>query len=427
MTESNDQIHDIIVAGAGLAGAMAVARLHDKFPQRSIVVLEKENVPGGRLRSTDEGARRWGYGLKAITADLFKAWDQILKQDPEGPDLPSYLSATCERAGILQANRLTEVGYRDLWTEKGVRAVAGGAAARDWKTMVATREKTEKNKKVDHAFGQVWEGTRKSPAGIAMEQLAHAWGIPDLWDASAGTIFTAAETSRQGAYSGKWEDAIQATFARPGLKEQLTLKTDCRVVDAKWDGDTWVLQTSQGLIKGKVLVVAQSPWDAIGWLPKGHIPDQVIVMANKAKPVSVAVLSETIASEHELPEVIFIPSEDVQVWIHDKREISFQATLDYEITMQAPEVVKAVKRLRRAKKKLQAAFPDLKLEGDHLSLLPVGWSLPPSAGERRWAEKLEKQEFQSPRLVFCGDAYGAGFDGDQNLLTSVHSAVGAVT
>ena len=49
--DKNKRVLDTIVVGGGLAGLTAAYRLRD----RDILLLEKEEIPGGRQR-----ARKWG-------------------------------------------------------------------------------------------------------------------------------------------------------------------------------------------------------------------------------------------------------------------------------------------------------------------------------------------------------------------------------
>lgn len=420
MSNQQTQSYDIAVAGGGLAGVLAVARLHEKYPDCTILLLEKNPSLGGRLRSSDTESRRYSCGLQAITPELFHYWDQVLKQDPEAQALPSFMTHRIERGGILAANKISEFPVSEMMAPKGARALAGLTAQRDWKTVDASFEKI---KRADQSFSSVWEGTRKSPSALVLEQFSHVLGIPDLWEASAKAVLERSALCKDGFYMGNWEQALDEILNRQNLKEKLTVKTSCRIADSKFEAGEWLIQTEQGPFKASSLVVAQPPWEAVMWLPKSNCPEEIILMANKAKPASVVVLSEVITkSPEDIPEMILVPAEEVQIIVHKQREVVFQATLDYEITMQAPEVVKAVKRLKRAKRKLLAAFPGMETEGEHLSLLPIGWSQPVNHHDRRWAEKLEDQKFQNHRLVFCGDSYGSSCDGDKNVIASVTSA-----
>ncbi len=420
MANQETQSYDIAIAGGGLAGVLAAARLHEKHPDCSILLIDKNSALGGRLRGSDPASRRYSYGLQGITPELFHYWDQVLKQDPEAQALPAFMTHKMARGGILAANKVSEFPVNEMMAPKGARALAGLTASRDWKTV---DESFEKVKRGDQAFSSIWGGTRKSPSALVLEHYSHVLGIPDLWEASAKAVLERSALCKDGFYFGNWEQALTEILNRPSLREKLTVKTNCRIADSKFNAGEWLIQTELGPMKASSLVVAQPPWEAVLWLPKSNCPEEIILMANKTKPVSVVVLSDVITKKvEEIPEMILVPAEEVQIIIHNQKEIVYQATLDYEITMQAPEVVKAVKRLKRAKKKLLAAYPELVTEGEHLSLLPVGWSQPVNHSDRRWADKLDDQKFQQERLVFCGDSYGSSCDGDKNVIASVTAA-----
>ena len=132
------------------------------------------------------------------------------------------------------------------------------------------------------------------------------------------------------------------------------------------------------------------------------------------------------AKDIEIPDVIIVPAEKVQIVRNGKDEICFQATIDYEMSLQAPAVVKAVKQLKRARKKLLALYPGLVTEGNHVALQPIAWAQSPLHADRRWIERVGKKTFNSKNLAFVGDAYGTTYDGDANLAKSVSTACDAV-
>jgi hypothetical protein len=94
------------------------------------------------------------------------------------------------------------------------------------------------------------------------------------------------------------------------------------------------------------------------------------------------------------------------------------------MSMDAPNVVKAIKRLKRGKRKLEQNFPELKFsEMEHLALLPTAWPQSPQALDRRYVKTLTPEKLATNEaLYFCGDAYGPDYDGDLNLLRSVVNA-----
>ena len=85
-------------------------------------------------------------------------------------------------------------------------------------------------------------------------------------------------------------------------------------------------------------------------------------------------------------------------------------------------MVKAVKALKRARKKLQQLHPGAVTETNFIALLPVAWAQSPLHGDRRWLIRLGQKNFNAANLAFCGDAYGPSYDGDANILKSLSSA-----
>src|SRR5690606_976179 len=104
------------------------------------------------------------------------------------------------------------------------------------------------------------------------------------------------------------------------------------------------LETEKGPVLAGKLIVAQPPWQATAWLPRSCWPGHVLSLASKTKPVSVVVLAETLKQDapEDLPDVVIVPAEKVQIIRNGVREICFQATIDYELSLQAPAVIKAV-------------------------------------------------------------------------------------
>jgi len=419
-----NQVHDVIVAGAGCSGVIAASRLHGLAPDWSIALVDKEVRPGGRLLSSSRHENVWTLGLNTMSQDLCEWLDQALKTNPDADDLPRFVRGERRQLGVLSAGTISEVEVGQVLDKKAGRAVAGAAAARDWTLVDELVARAQEGKKTDQPLGQSWSGTRKSPSAIALEHLARLWGIPDLWAVSNEVLWQRAQEFQANIMIGDWDLALAAVLSRAIESQQLQTFFATHILGADFQDGQWTLATNKGKILGRRLVIAQNPWDALLWVPKNLWPSRLVTMAGKAKPSSAVLLSDEITtpSVTPMPDVLLIPAEDVQVIIEQGRSICFQATLNFELTLQAPAVVKAVKRLRRARKKLLAAYPDLELAGDHLALIPVAWSQPISPSDRRLLEKMDFDRFQSNHLVFCGDAYGSSLYAEQNLMNSVRSA-----
>lgn len=443
----------MVVAGGGIAGVLTAARLAAAHPERRIVILEKEGILGGRLRGTAPDRRQYSYGLNAISDSLFDVLNKTLKADPEAADLEEIVVGRQGKIGVLAGNKVNEISI-DLWfAPKGARTLGGLTAARQWGEVeeivrkgaeVATTDDDEdegdaegaevaadsgaKHLVKSHPFSHYWKKPRKVPAAVVLEHFGSAFGIPDVWGAATNAIGQRAAFHAGKLRSGNWEKAIDALVERPWFKESVTIATGSRIVHASQVDGEWLVDAEDGAYRAKSLVVAQPPWQAMAWLPRALWPAHVLQVASKTKPVSVVVLAEQVLKpEVDIPDVTIVPAERVQVIRNSPREICFQATIDFELSLQAPAVVKAVKALKRARKKLLALHPGLVTETNHIALMPIAWAQSPAHSDRRWLERLEKKPIATASLAFCGDAYGAAYDGDQNIVRSVAAAVEALS
>lgn len=419
-----DRSYHTIIVGGGVAGILTAQRLCAENPDIKVLILEKESRLGGRA-VTGGTSQQYGYGFHGVTPRLYEFWNQALKQDPEADDLPSLMNTRLSRTAILMGNRLTSVDAADLSNERGARALGGLAASRQWGDVKTLFESEDR---FDHTFAEKWKAPRKSPATMVLETYAQAYGITNIWDSTPGGIAERASTLTSQMYGGNWQSAIDA-LTKPYIERgQLAVHLNARVIDATYTTDkTWELDTAQGDFSAKSIVVAQPPWTASQWLPKNLWPSSLAAIVSKTKPVSSVTLSCPIESgdTSEIPQLIFIPAENAQATVTAK-EIVFQATIDFEMSVVAPDVVKAVKRLKRAHKKFLAAVPEIKTGIEHVALVPVSWAQTPHNSERKHLDKLKMNAVQQPHLCFCGDAYGQSLDGDANLIESVISTSEAI-
>ena len=396
--------YDILVAGGGLSGAIIAGRLHERFPDKTIAIVEKEPLLGGRLRTTDQNAGLWSYGLNAINENLYEFLDQTLKNHPDNLEISSYLIRKRVTLGALSAGKLSSGTIADSFSEQGARSIAGAAAAKDWTNIDEMMSKIEEGKRNDQPMAQAWKGTRKSPAAIATEHLTRLYGVPDIWSCNVMDLQAKIKDYSSSQWVCDWPKLCEAIIKRAVELGKITVLTETEIAEAEEKDGHWQLATTGGPLQSKVLVVSQSPWDALRWLSKEHWPNPLVNLPVKTKPVSAVILSETLDKEIEIPDVVVIPAENVQVYAEGSI-LSFQATVNYESTLVAPDVVKAIRRLKRARTKLLAAFDISKEFGNqHIALQPVAWSQPVTASERRVASKLSGYKWQAAKLIFCGDA-----------------------
>ncbi len=420
----SDDILDVLVAGAGTAGVLTTTRLIHENSELKIALLEKEKIAGGRVRAVSDEHNLWSFGLNHISKSLYQYWDQTLKLDPESLDISESKALPLNRIGVLAAAKVTELPTSDWFSKKGARAIGGGAAARDWKLVDSLSEAITSGKRKEQSFQGAWDGTRKSPAGIVIEHMAASFGIPDLWSCSTQALLHRAQHFSSSLMTGDWTVPMATLIERISASKNTSYYCDCTIIGASYNTDEnhWIVSTRGGVFRAKTLVVAQSPWDALNWLPKSYWPTDLLQSTIKSKPTSVVVLSEQLEpeclAEIDLPQITLIPAEGVQIHALPAGELCYQATIDFEISLQAPDVGKAVRRLKRARKKLKSTFPQMVAHGEHIALHPVGWAQPTGFADQRHRPKMTPSNLNSENLLFCGDAYGPHLDGDQNIIES---------
>jgi hypothetical protein len=359
--------------------------------------------------------------------------DELIRRDPNADDLTSFVTGKDESIGIVNAGKVAEHSFTDIFSAEGARAIAGAAAVRDWKLIDTLTEQLDAGKKSDVLFSQAYKGTRKSPSAIVLAHIARLYGVAEPWTVAMGDLWQKLRLASQEFWRGSWESALESLLSQSQsiLEDQggcVDHLKEYQITEARYENEMWKLQTTKGQLQAQRLLIAQSPWEAGFWLPRPMWPQKLLAATNKTKPTSVVVLADRRLPTEQtltLPDRSLIPAEDTQVLI-DKDAIYFQATLEYELTLRAPDVVKAVKRLRRSRKKFLAVYPDISLEGDHIALLPVAWSPPLSLHDRRLLNRLNFDKMMMSHLAFCGETYGDSVCGDENLKNSIQSATKAL-
>jgi glycine/D-amino acid oxidase-like deaminating enzyme len=425
------QPFDVIIAGGGMAGCLAAARLRALCPGVSLKLIEKEPFLGGRARASrakdETRAAVRGYGLNRLTPEAFELLAQTLKLNPEAPDLLDLAPRREERMGILAANEISEFAASEFFGLPAVKALGGMAAVREWKEHESYFSRLIDGDASETAIGQSFPAPKKGAIAAVLEAWSGYLGIADLWHAAGPALIARANAAASRRHLADWEK-ILAQLVSPSASDDApkgTIETALggTLLGANFENDQWTIKTDTGTIHSRALLVAMPPWSAITWLPKTLWPQAPLQMTLRMRPVTAVVLSETATKPLDLPETLFVPAEGVQILSHpETREITFQATLDYEMSLQAPNVVKAVRSLKRARKRLTQIFPESLSEGDHLAIIPGAWTQSTAQADRKMVERMGKGDYQDAHLAFCGDAYGPSWDGDANLTRSVLEA-----
>lgn len=406
----------MLISGGGISGLALANMLKEQKPDLAIRVLEKDESLGGRLKPDSDN--QIGYGLNRVTENLrteLSGW----------PGLGRGLKfEALKKVSVLQGKDLTEVELVDFFSPVMAHTLGGKAAANHWPKVLSVLESgAEQN------FGQVWKGGKQDPGFVVLNQLVKFVGISDLWGTYCSLVRSRVENLP--VWQMKFTGAHLLVSDDRSIAESggIALESSSRILRAEYVDKHWLIKTQSGEKVAKSLVVATPPWDAVRWLPKELWSPRLFALSAKTKPTSLVVLSCPInlrQSQSPLLEWMIVPSERAQMFLGEDGNLHFHATIDYEQSLQAPSVLKAVRRLKRAKKKI-LSFLELSADeelADRLTLLPAAWTSPCHAAERRWVNKLSAEDLsvETRKLVYAGDAYGNDLCSDVNLINSCENA-----
>ena len=411
----------VIIAGAGIAGVLAANRLCQTLEHANILIIDKSPFPGGRIQAVNHSEQIWGGGLSYLSKQLIEYIQHSITLDPDSAAVPDFFKGRMNTGAILAAGKFQEFPLSECFSTIGAKALGGKAAAQTWAQFekIFTADANAMDKKIS----RVWKDGKKSPAAAVMEHLSSLVGMVDVWQASPQSLKERIDYLHSGLYTGPWEDILDLLLQAPLNSKKLEQIYSCRIITASQQEDLWNLTTEKGLVKGKSLLVAQSPWHAAEWLQHADQPTPVLQLALKSKPTSAVNLNLKLKDPCEIPDLIYVPAEGVQIIQRDEKTLCFQTFIDFEHSLDAPSVLKAIKRLKRARKKIQIANASISGEDEHLALISVAWPLSAHVNEQKLLDKLkDPQNFQSKHLSFCGDSYGGDYSPDTNLVKSLTSA-----
>lgn len=404
---------DIAIAGGGLSGCTAAHRLRKLAPGKSIIVVEQEPRLGGRLRPYRQGEGA-GYGLTSMSIDLF----DYCTHDWAAPDVNRYqlIQQRVETIGLMVGSKLSTVRASDVFSEESARCIGGVVAAREWSLL----QKHLDNDDPSTLLSQVCKLAKKEPLAPLLYALCPAVGIPDPTSITLDILRQRRQWIHSRPVFADTEALISGLIASSGI----STKTQSRILSVKRNGKGWLLNTATGILEVRQLLVAQSPWDASAWLPKDLMPSNIAALMSKTRPVSTVTLTCDIEDPGDTPDIILVISEGIQATIQrSPMQLTLQATIDFEMSLQAPDVLKAIRRLKRAKKKLEVLYPMIaKASAERLALLPVAWAQSPVSSERRWLEKGASQSTDAT-LGFIGEAYGTDYHFDHNIVSSMEQCL----
>ncbi len=414
--------YDIVIAGAGLTGLLAGIRLRQTYPSAKILILEKEQSPGGRLRTPDETENFGSCGLHYISQDLFNFLNHTMLSSSKGEGDLSLPAAKLQKISILQGKLIETIPASAMFSAEMAKVLGGNSAARQWESFAPNFQNINET----NAFLPLHKATtlnKKDPFLDVLSSMSLGLGIIDPWNATLKSFEDRSRYFAKGLYCGPWRDTLNNMIRW----NELEIAPPGAIMDAFFEGGVWNLKTQHESVMAKALVVAQAPWEATSWLRRDHFPAGFIQLALKFSPISVLTLTLRFQEDLSLPQYILVPSERVQIHQLNAKELCLQVILDFETFLDAPRVVQAVKQVKRAKNKLCKQAELAQPINEFLGLRPVGWAQDTHYDGKKSLEGYDTKKINAAHLVFCGDAYGNSYDPDQNLIRSLLDACSALT
>ncbi len=413
--------YDIVIAGAGLAGLLAATRFRQIHPTARILLIEKEAQAGGRLHTPTAGESLGVGGMHYISQDLLEFINRTLLGCARGDDDLHLPTRAAQRVGILQGKRLDEIDLAQFCSGSLAKILGGPSAARQWDTFLKTLEEAPEADQLQ-PLGKLAKISKKDPFLDVLNIMSLPLGIVDPALATLTSFQQRIRYLEKGLFGGPWTQVIDDILRW----NELDLRLGKPILDATFSERRWTITLENEVVTSTALVVAQPPWDAMNWLKREQSPPGFIHLSLKCFPLSAVALTIRFSEAVVIPERIVIPSEKTQVLQLSPREYCIQSLIDYETFFDAPRVVQAVKQVKRSKLKLVKQLGLSEPIEEFLALRPIAWAQETHCDARKFIEEYDATKLNSSQLVFCGDAYGTGYDPDQNLIRSCLAACSTI-
>ncbi|MDE3269355.1 MAG: NAD(P)-binding protein [Pseudomonadota bacterium] len=380
----------VAIVGAGISALLLARRLRLRSPTMHIDLYEQEEQVGGRLTCRDAT-------LRIISPTLADFWDQTLRSDPEAADLQQLTNVkTLETIGLVTQGKMFEIAHADLFSQTTIKILSNRQTSQHWERFTAASS-SKKCKTLDRLYV------------TTLNKLAPLLGLPDLCDLTIAVCQKkiANFSTQEWLYTEDWQPALSA------LTQSVNVHNDCPVVAASCEQvagtsdskQAWHLVSKAGAVDYDMIVAAHPLWSADGWLAKKYLDPFAL---HKEAPISSLCIGVA-AGRASLPTCMFVASEQVLVLgAGDLYVLSIR--LPFEVSLQAPRVLQALGKLKRAARSLQKHDQHLKPEPLWVALMPAALVIP------------------VPTLtdvpLFCGDNYGDDSeDTDSNIVASVLNGV----
>ncbi|MDD9951313.1 MAG: NAD(P)-binding protein [Zetaproteobacteria bacterium] len=425
---------DVCVVGAGLAGVLTALRLAEACPQQKVVIWEQSSRVGGRARTTHGKDDLSGVGFSLVTEEMFAFLRRTFQPLLGTEGLTASLAVPVKSAMVLHQQKFKSLSWSTYFSDVGLRTVSSGEVATIWRRLEQQMMALEVPQR-DVPLAKIWSESKKHPALRAIEQWLHPLGFSgELLTWSVRALLERLEYSRALSWELSWDhlDVMLSDLEGSMANLQILRGTKLmKAIPAQTLG--WKLVGPELQMDARYLVNATPPALMSDWLEMEWLPRPVMQQAIKVLPVSLVKLSLDLPQldeswSAEAPNfcpATWILVENVTFQLEGEGKVSFKTWIDFEQSLDAPSVVKAVRRLRRAKEKLLRSLglvdQGSSAQGrERIALVPVGPGHPATSLAARLGAYLElEQSLHGKYISFCGDMLGSSFSPDKNLMTSV--------
>lgn len=409
------QKFDFLICGGKIPGALLAARIKQTSKKAKIAIIESQYSIGSLAVSECE----WPSNEKLVSQDMYNfLLRSLMNVSKEEVNLGAR---RVESIGVYNGPKLIEFEFGELFSEKSFQKLIGRVGVERWNKLcsILNDEQSEllKNKLVK-ASGF----SPKDPFWKWLSCFSSAFGVVNPRESTVRCFKDRLNYFKKDFFLANWSHSLKS------LVKNLSLKTYLNeaIVESSYDDSIWKLRSNSHELLADKILVAQSPWEAFPWLRRNDTNKTFIELAHKSSPISIVTLSLKIDKNFESPDLIFIPQECVYVLRLGENELCLFNLIEYETFLEAPEVVKAVKRLKRSRRRLASTFDFSNIDHELLSLKPIGWGQDPLFGARKIIDSFDYERLNKKHLAFCGESYGNSYDPDQNTIKSLLAACSAV-
>lgn len=419
MTENS---FDTAIVGGGISGVLTAIRLKALNPDHTIAIIEKDEYLGGRSRTGDQEAAIWSYG-QSLVSDRFRNFiEENLDSLASLSDWDKDLLKEVDTSKVLMQSNLKDIPLKELFLESGIQILGGSAALTEWKVWESKSSPSEpkENAQQPKSLAKELSLPRKGALAAILNIVAPLLGITEIWECDIEALKERIATFSEKIWRGDWSVLFLAIQKELGQKKiPIFLKN--QVLSCERTDKEWQLTCEKNVLNCKNLVIAHNPWDCLSWFSKKLLPTPLVGLVSRAKPASLVTLSTTLSDiKKDFPQLAFIAAEKTVAHLENSGQLIFQAPIDYEKSLDAPSVVKAIKRLKRSRNKLLARFEGIESTGEHFALLPIAWSWSLNYKEKKAFQKLESEQLQKKdNLYFVGESYGISANADNNIIESI--------